>query len=195
MNSRAYRMGARADAARLTGERIIQALVSLYLEQPLDDIRLGDVAERAGVTVQTVIRRFGSKEGLVAAAVESVAGQVAEQRGTARPGDTADAVRVLVEHYEQVGDLSLKLLADEPASPAIGPIADTGRRVHRDWCRTVFAPTLARLDGDEHRRRLAQLVAVCDVYVWKLLRRDAGLSREQTELALRELLSPLTQEP
>ncbi|WP_433088999.1 TetR/AcrR family transcriptional regulator [Dactylosporangium sp. CA-052675] len=195
MNSRAYRMGARADAARLTGERIIQALVSLYLRQPLDDIRLGDVAEAAGVTVQTVIRRFGSKEGLVAAAVESVSGQVAEQRGTARPGDTADAVRVLVEHYEQVGDLSLKLLADEPVSPAIGPITETGRRVHRDWCRTVFAPTLARLDGDEHRRRLAQLVAVCDVYVWKLLRRDAGLSREQTELALREMLTPLTQGP
>jgi hypothetical protein len=32
---------------------------------------------------------------------------------------------------------------------------------------------------------------VCDVYTWKLLRRDAGLSRRQTELALLELLGPL----
>ena len=34
-------------------------------------------------------------------------------------------------------------------------------------------------------------VAVCDVYTWKLLRRDAGLSRRQTELALFELLEPM----
>jgi hypothetical protein len=34
-------------------------------------------------------------------------------------------------------------------------------------------------------------VTVCDVYVWKLLRRDAGLSRRQTELALVELLEPM----
>ncbi|MEA2331317.1 MAG: hypothetical protein QOH58_1455, partial [Thermoleophilaceae bacterium] len=45
--------------------------------------------------------------------------------------------------------------------------------------------------GVERDRRLAQLVAVCDVYTWKLLRRGAGLSRRQTELALAELLEPL----
>jgi hypothetical protein len=39
---------------------------------------------------------------------------------------------------------------------------------------------------------VAQLVAVCDVYTWKLLRRDAGLSRTQTRTALLELLEPLT---
>jgi hypothetical protein len=33
---------------------------------------------------------------------------------------------------------------------------------------------------------------VTDVLTWKLLRRDRGLSRRQTELALRELLAPLT---
>src|SRR5262249_52553150 len=47
--------------------------------------------------------------------------------------------------------------------------------------------------GAGRQRRLAQLVAVCDVYTWKLLRRDAGLSRQQTELALAELLNPLSE--
>jgi hypothetical protein len=32
---------------------------------------------------------------------------------------------------------------------------------------------------------------VCDVYTWKLLRRDAGLDRKSTELAMVELLTPL----
>lgn len=187
-------MGARAEAARLTGERIIDALVSLYLEQPLEQIRLADVAERAGVTVQTVIRRFENKTGLVAAAVQRVSEHVMAQRGAVRPGDLADAVSKLIDHYEEVGDLSLKLLAEEPTTPGLGSITEIGREHHRNWCATVFASTVERLDGLARLRRLAQLVAICDVYTWKLLRRDAGLSRAQTELALIEMLTPLTQE-
>jgi hypothetical protein len=58
----------------------------------------------------------------------------------------------------------------------------------------VFAQTLRRLTGVARERRLAQLVAVCDVYTWKLLRLDAGLSRRQTQLAIHELLGPLLTE-
>jgi hypothetical protein len=51
------------------------------------------------------------------------------------------------------------------------------------------------LSGVKRQRRLAQFVAVCDVYTWKLLRRDAGLSRRQTQLALVELLTPMMGRP
>ncbi|MBY8872491.1 TetR/AcrR family transcriptional regulator [Micromonospora sp. PLK6-60] len=194
MNRREYRQGARAVTARVTGERIIDALVSLFLEQPLSEIRLADVAQRAGVTVQTVIRRFESKNGLVAAAVERVSAEIAATRATVVPGDVGAAVANLVEHYEQAGDLSLKLLAEEPLDPSGRSIADLGRDVHRRWCEAAFAPALDRLTGATRQRRLAQLVAICDVATWKLLRRDAGLSRAQTELALTEMLTPLTEE-
>jgi hypothetical protein len=43
----------------------------------------------------------------------------------------------------------------------------------------------------ETGRLLAELIAVCDVYFWKLLRRDLGLSREQTALAIRETILAL----
>jgi hypothetical protein len=56
-------------------------------------------------------------------------------------------------------------------------IADRGRFPHRKWCARVFATVLADRRGVERERRLAQLVTVCDVYPWKLLRRDSGLSR------------------
>jgi hypothetical protein len=75
--------------------------------------------------------------------------------------------------------------------PGLAHMVDMGRTVHRQWCARVFAPALAGLSGVERQRRLAQFVAVCDVYMWKLLRRDAGLSRRQTQLALVELLTPL----
>jgi len=55
-----------------------------------------------------------------------------------------------------------------------------------------FEENRAHLRGADRTRRLAQLVAVCDVYTWKLLRHDAGLSQRQVVTALVELLEPLT---
>jgi hypothetical protein len=74
----------------------------------------------------------------------------------------------------------------------LGEIADAGREFHAAWCERVFAPALDGLCGVGRERRLAQLIAVCDVQAWDLLRRRRGLSRHQTELALCEMLAPLT---
>ena len=86
------------------------------------------------------------------------------------------------------------LLAEEQRSAAVAEVLRRGRLTHRRWCEEVFANALANVSGSARRRRLAQLVAVCDVYTWKLLRRDAGLGRTATELAITELLSPLVED-
>lgn len=184
-------MTARAESAAQTGERILDAAVALFWERPADGLSLDDVALRAGVSTRTVIRRFGGKQGLLVAAVEREGRRVGAQRGTAPVGDVAGAVRVLVDHYEELGDRVLVMLAAEPQFPGLAPIVDGGREVHRDWCRRVFAPSLEACSGVDRARLLAQLVAVCDVQTWKLLRRDSGLSRRQVERALIELLEPL----
>ncbi len=189
---RKYRMVARAQAAAQTAERILDAAVEVFFEDPAASISLDEVARRAGVTVQTVIRRFGGRDGLLAAAAERESDRVRDEREVF-PGDVDGAVRVLVDHYERTGDVVLRMLAEEARSTALSGIADRGRKLHRDWCKAAFAPALAGLSTTERARRLAQLVAVCDVYSWMLLRRQSGLSRNQTELALRELLEPLTE--
>jgi AcrR family transcriptional regulator len=189
---RPYRMVARAASAARTGEQIVDATVEMFFEEPVRSLSLDEVADRAGVTVQTVIRRFGGREGLLAAAAERETGRVLKERDVA-PGDVEGAVRVLIEHYERTGDRVLRMLAEESRSQALREIVDRGRQLHRDWCAEVFAPALAGLSAPERARRLAQLVAVCDVYTWMLLRRQSGLSRNQTALALRELLTPLTE--
>jgi AcrR family transcriptional regulator len=188
---RPYRMVARAESAAATGARILDAAVEVFWELPSEHVSLDEVARRAGVTVQTVIRRFGGRDGLFAAAAEREAERVRRQRDEAPVGDAAGAVRVLVDHHEVMGDRVLRLLAEEERVPGLGAIADRGRAYHRDWCGRVFASALEGRAGVERRRRLAQLVAICDVYTWKLLRRDARLSRRQTELALVELLEPM----
>lgn len=192
--TRPYRMAARAQSTAATGERVLDAAIELFWERPTDQIALDQVASRAGVTVQTVIRRFGGKDALIAAAAERESARVAQQRDRAPVGDVVGAVLVLVEHYELTGDRVLKLLAEEERIPGLRIIADRGRALHRDWCARVFAPALEGRVGVEQRRRMAQLVAVCDVYTWKLLRRDAHLSRRQTTLAMVELLTPLMEE-
>jgi AcrR family transcriptional regulator len=190
---REYRMTARAESVSETGERILDAATEVFWERPSDQVSLDEVAARAGVSVRTVIRRFGGKEGLFAAAAARELGRTRDERDHAPVGDLAAAVAVLVAHYEEAGERVLKLLAEEARVPGLSAIVDSGRALHRDWCAKVFAPALSGLRGAERRRRLAQLVAVCDVYMWKLLRHDARLGRGQVELALVELLRPLVE--
>jgi AcrR family transcriptional regulator len=192
MKSRPYEMRARAAAAAETAERILDAVERLFWETPDGEPTLEAIASAAGVSVQTVIRRFGGREGAEAAAFARAAGRVADQRGEARSGDLPGAVTVLVAHYEALGDGVVRMLASEHQRPFVAQVAVNGRRMHEAWCEQVFAPTLNSLTGVARARRLAQLMAVCDVGTWKVLRRDRKLSRKQVELALLELLEPLT---
>jgi AcrR family transcriptional regulator len=191
MNKRVYRMGARAEAAEETRWRILDAVIGLHMERYYDQISLDDVAKRAGVTVQTVLRRFGSKDGLIEAASEAARERVISQRDEAPVGDIAGAVENLVDHYEEWGESSLRLLAQEDRVPAFRKATDAGRTLHYEWVGRAFAPLLVERSGEARERLLAELVAVCDVYVWKVLRLDLGLGREQTELALREMIFAL----
>ncbi len=188
---RPYRMRARAEAAAETGQRILEAVIELHRERFFDQISLEDIAERAGVTVQTVLRRFGSKEQLIEAAAEEGTRQVTHQREQAPVGDIEGAVKNLMEHYEEWSETALRLLAQEERVPAFRSITDAGRAFHYEWVERTFAPLLAKRTGMARRRLLAELIAICDVYFWKLLRRDVGLSREQTELAIRETILAL----
>jgi hypothetical protein len=58
----------------------------------------------------------------------------------------------------------------------------------------TFAPLLDGLEGAARTRRLAALVALTDVYTWKLMRRDMGLSLANTEAALVDVISELRRE-
>jgi AcrR family transcriptional regulator len=191
---RPYRMRARAEAAAETGQRILEATIELHRERFFDQVSLEDIAERGGVTVRTVIRRFGTKERLIEAAAEEGTRQVTRQRYQAPIGDVEGAVNNLVDHYEEWGDTALRLLAQEERVAAFRSITDAARAFHHEWVEHTFAPLLAKRAGEERRRLLAELIAICDVYFWKLLRRDMGLSRDQTELAMRETILALKKE-
>jgi AcrR family transcriptional regulator len=181
-------MGARAEAAAATAERIIAAGHRRFVELDYDDVTLEAIATDAGVTVQTVLRRFGSKEGLVRAISDTVTTQVVALRDAAPVGDIRSAIGVLVEQYELTGDAALHLLRQEHRVAAFAKITNLGRAVHARWVDRVFAPWLTERRGVARVRLYAQLLAACDIQTWKQLRRLQGLSRRQTEIALIELV-------
>jgi AcrR family transcriptional regulator len=184
-------MVARAEASAALGERIIDSTERLFHEFASDRFSLEDVAAGASTTVQTVLRHFGSKDRLLRAAMTRGMDRVREERMRAPVGDVPGAVRNLVEHYEDRGDLVLRWLAEEDRNPFMHEVLDRGREFHHEWVAQTFAPQLRSGTDAARRRRLAQLVAVTDVYVWKVLRRDMQLSRRQTQVAIVELIEAL----
>lgn len=188
---RPYRMVARADAARATGSRVLDVAVELFTDKPYEDVSLEEIARRAQVTKRTVLRRFGSKEALFLTAMERAGREEMRARDAAPVGDLAGAVANVVEHYERWGANRLRLLAQEDRIAVVAEDVEAGRRYHWSWVQRTFAPLIDGLEGAARKRRIAALVTLTDVYTWKLLRRDLGLSRADTERTLVELISKL----
>lgn len=189
---RSYHMSARAESTAETGRKIIAAVTELWRERSLDDITLHEVASRAGVTVQTVIRRFGSKEGLVDAAIASGETGVRDDQDKVPAGDIEQVLDYILAHYERDGAAVLRTLALEDKLPAAKRLAEHGRQVHRDWCARTFAPYLPAVDDATYPVRLDAFVAATDLYLWKLIRRDLGRTADQTRQVISTLLHALT---
>jgi AcrR family transcriptional regulator len=83
----------RSDALR-NRARVVAAAVSAF-DEVGPQVRLEDLAERAGVGVATVYRLFGGRDGLVRAAVEAVFDAEIEPlgRAAARAADPSTALR------------------------------------------------------------------------------------------------------
>lgn len=186
--TRPYTMRARAAAVQETRRRILQATLDLAAERLFADISLDAVATGAGVSVQTVLRQFGSRAALIEATIEYGTRLVAEER-RAPAGDLDEAVRLLVEHYERRGEASLLLLAQESADAAARAAVEQGRSLHRTWVAESFAPMLDGLAPAGRRESLDLLAVATDVYTWKQLRRDQGLSRALTEARITTLVA------
>ncbi len=158
---RAYVMTARSAKTEATRERICESVMHLYRERPINDFTLDDVAQRAGTTVQTILRAFKSKDNLVIEALDRFTKTdspfVTDRPGGYRPsppGDVAAAVAAIFDVYEAIGDLVIRNLANEDNNPALKPLLDQGRANHRAWVKSVFAPQLKARNGAARRMGL-----------------------------------------
>jgi AcrR family transcriptional regulator len=185
---RAYRQTARAEQLEANTERVLKAAVGLLRSVPkLQDVTLDEIASASGVTVRTILRRFGTRDGLLEAAFLALRDEISSHRPPVQPGDIDGALKTMFGHYEQDGDLTLRALEQEHEFRLVHEALEYGREYHRQWLENIFGPHLEHLTPARRKQRLLELYAATDVYLWKLLRRDLGQSAAATAHTMRNL--------
>ena len=146
---------------------ILDATLALMAERGVDDLRMDEVADRAGVGKATIYRRYRSKDELVTAAVAALVGEIAVPDTGSTEADLLTLMRDAVKIY-----------AGSTAARAMPSLVAA---MHRD-------PGLARAvrEGFLATRR----AALADVLERAIARGD--LCRDlELELALDVLAGPL----
>lgn len=180
-------MRARAEAVEATRERIARAAMQRFLGEPYDDVTIASVARDAGVSHQTLLNHFESKDGLFAAAAERFSADLAASREGRATSDPESVVALLMEQFERSGDGNVRLALLHERIEAVRAGLEQGRANHQGWLAEVFEDRLPS-DPAERRRTLAALHAATDVYTWKLLRRDLGHSRRTTQRIMSDMV-------
>jgi AcrR family transcriptional regulator len=187
-------MTSRADATAATRDRILRAAQQLFFDQWYEDVTLSAIAAAAGVSHQTVLNHFESKEGVALATAEVVERETLDQRAAAVPGDVEGALHALVGEYERFGDANARWAASADRLEGLARMLDVGRAHHRAWLERIFDSGLPRRP-DDRRRAVDALHAATDVYTWKLLRRDLHLGRDETEQTMAALVRGVLDRP
>lgn len=155
-------------------ERVRRALVALVAQRPLVELTLSDIADESGVSVRTLLRYYRSRDELF----HTVSAEIQEahlQERVAMPEDIEGSLAALVADHERYGSVMLMLLSQEAADPLAASVTGQGKAFHRRWVCDLFG-----LDAERDEEQIDLLVVATDLFTWKLLRRDRGLSEQQT---------------
>lgn len=174
-----YRQVAREQAQQRTREALLDAAIDEFFGERWSETSLAELAARAGVTKQTLLRHFGSKEGLLIQALARSAAQVLDERWNGPVGDVDGAIENLLDHYEIWGPRARRIGAWQDAPSVLAKLSQAGRQVHYEWIEFVFAPQLERLEEAASSRLRAELIVVCDVQTWWILAHDLKLGRAE----------------
>lgn len=193
---RPYKKVARAQAQERTQDALIDAAADEFFEGNWLKASLESLSSRAGVTKQTLLRNFGSKEGLLVQALIRVGTAARDQRWDVPVGDVEGAVDNLLDHYEEWGKRSMRLGSWQGGPPLLALVSQAARKFHYDWVEYAFAPQLAGLSGKARAHRRAALIALCDVQTWWIFSHDLALPRAEVRAILIDLIERLiAQEP
>jgi AcrR family transcriptional regulator len=174
---------ARAEAEEKTRTALLDAAGEAFLSGPWEQASLASIARAAGVSKPTLLRHFGSKQGLLERVLQRAMGEVEEQRLAVPTNDIAGAVANLLDHYETLGGRAMRSSNLE----LDGPLADLGRRArqfHYAWVDLAFGAWLQTTPPVELRRLRSALIAICDVQTWWILSHDLELSRAEIQATL-----------
>lgn len=182
---RKYDMTKRTNRAEKTKERIIKSTENLLATGPLAGVTLPAIAKGANITVQTVMRQMGSRDGCLKAVAKLVYERIDSQRGRTTPGDIDSAISTLMAHYESESALILNLLEQANKGETFAKTAaERGQVYHRKWVEHCFLP----LVGNAQQETIDALVVATDIYLYKLLRLEMERSIKATKAIINRLV-------
>jgi AcrR family transcriptional regulator len=187
---RRYVMRARSAAVEQRKARIVAAALELFGAHDYDAVTLQMLADRAGVALKTIVRQFGTKDALLVNVARQYEVEERKVRRAAVPGDTLSIARALGARYEELGNVTARMLTVESRIPAVAEVLRIARKSHLTWLETMFAEHLPA-SGPVRERRLAELFGATEIFVWLSWRRHLGLGFHAAEQAMAELLQAL----
>ena len=197
MTTRA-RTDRRQAMAGQTRHDILQTARQLFARQGYAATSVTDIAREAGVAVQTIYARLGSKRGMLMALIDLIdeeagaGGLVAGIRAASTPeDDLAAQIRLTRVFQQRCGDIIGALFAAAAAEPDLATAVAEGQRRHRDGARLAVAriAELGGLRGDLAPEHAAALIAIATTHeAWRELRNAYRLSWADAEALLRDML-------
>jgi AcrR family transcriptional regulator len=193
MNSKksTYDNSKRQVDAEKTKIKILNAFGDLWSEYSIRDITLEMVAKEAGLTTKTILRKFGSKEGLTNESLSYLAAKIESERTSTNAGQVDEILKALLSNYEKMGEAAIRTINLESELEIARQIGAKGRKLHRDWCMRMFASFLPDKQSDDYEIQLVSFIAATEIYLWKLMRKDLELSKEQTFSIFKNLVEGL----
>jgi AcrR family transcriptional regulator len=170
---------ARKDSQERTREALLDAADDEFYNDRWQKTSLDTLAAKAGVTKQTLLRNFGSKDGLLVKAIVRGSVQVRDQRWSTPTADVEGAVENLLDHYDEWGQRSLRIGAWLGGHAILSTLSQIARQVHYEWVDYAFGMWLEPMEEPARARVRATLIALCDVHTWSLLSNDLQLPREE----------------
>jgi AcrR family transcriptional regulator len=186
--------------AEQTRHDILQTARQLFARQGYAATSVTDIAREAGVAVQTIYARLGSKRGMLMALINlideeaDVGALVAVIRAASTPEQALAAeIRLTRAFQEGCGDIIGALFAAAAVEPDLAEAVAEAHRRHREGARLAVT-RIAELDGlrgDLAPDRAAALVAIATTHeAWRELRGAYRLSWDDAEALLRGMLTP-----
>jgi AcrR family transcriptional regulator len=188
-------------AAADTRREILSAARRLFAEHGFASTSVQQIAEQAGVAVQTIYSSVGSKSALLLALNDlideeaDVAGLTAELlQETGPPQLIAKGVHLTRQLNERCGDLIQVVLSAEPAEPEAAAALADGMRRHEHGVGQL-AQRLAALGalraGTTPERASAVFSMMTSPASWRQLTRRAGWTFDEAEAWLTPSLTQL----
>lgn len=202
---REYDNSTRAEQRRETRRRVVEAARQAFAEEGFAGTTMVRIAARAGVSVETIYKNFGSKGGLARVVVDvAIAGDdepiAVTDRPTAKEIGDAPNAREMVQRYarhargiyERLGPLTAILLVDSAGNDEIHQLRQDSD-AQRLQAATLLAGAVRRTgqlrDGldDERARDAIWVLNSPEVHSLFVLHR--GWSAEEYESMLTECLT------